>query len=231
MSFRRVQLLPGLHGTSALFGPLKACAERWASDTIEYPATATESSDILETLESSVSRNAAVLVAESFSGPFAVRFARLYPARVAALVLVNSFLRPPYRRLLKWTPHALVPPPAQLISRFLLNKDADPEVVQQVRQTLQDLPTSLVAARLRLLARFDAREDAAQLRMPVLVIQSSGDRLVRRRQLREMNRRIPDASVREVRGPHLLLQARPRESYQLIESWLAESADPSRVVC
>src|SRR4051794_28513543 len=96
-------LLPGLHGTSELFAPLRAeISAESAVRLIEYPLDRPSNYRELLVHTSHELRDVVdmILIAESFSGPLALQFAADHPARVRAVILCVSFVRPPVPRLL-----------------------------------------------------------------------------------------------------------------------------------
>ena len=111
--------LPGLHGSTALFEPLGAhCPDDIALQTHELPSDVPASYDELEQLIAArLPDEPFCLVAESFSGPLAVRLAS--SGRVKALVLCATFVQPPLpwvARALPWRALLSVRPPLLAVS-------------------------------------------------------------------------------------------------------------------
>src|SRR4051812_4389167 len=91
-------LLPGLHGTADLFLPLLAAIPPdLPTRIISYPTHEPLSyDDLLRLIDTQLSNEESiVLIAESFSGPLALRYAAMHPARVRAVILCASFIRSP----------------------------------------------------------------------------------------------------------------------------------------
>ena len=91
----KLWLLPGMHGTTEMFEPLRAALpSRFDVAPIGYPHDVALGYDAL--LERLVAPGVPfAIVAESFSGPLAIRFAAKRPEGLRALVLVSSFARCP----------------------------------------------------------------------------------------------------------------------------------------
>src|SRR6476659_7993753 len=100
-----IVLMPGLDGTGDLFRPLLGVIPpRYATRVVTYPVDRfIPYADLLGVVEQQIGDEVdVVLVAESFSGPLAVRYAAARPERVAAVVLCASFVRPPFWGWLRW---------------------------------------------------------------------------------------------------------------------------------
>ena len=131
MSCPELILLPGLDGTGRLFAPLvKALAQCGVSArAIGYPTH--DALDYVE-LERRVRAelpecSAFVLLAESFSGPIALRIGAAPPANLKGLVLSTTFATRPTSLLgplsggVRW---ARLRPPGFLLDWFLLGRSA-----------------------------------------------------------------------------------------------------------
>jgi pimeloyl-ACP methyl ester carboxylesterase len=76
-------------------------------------------------------------------------------------------------------------------------------------------------SRLACLATTDVRPALARITTPVLYLRASNDRVVSTRLGLEMTSLLPNVKVVEIDGPHLLLQARPRECAAEIMQFVA----------
>ncbi|MSR63196.1 MAG: alpha/beta fold hydrolase [Planctomycetes bacterium] len=210
-----IWLLPGMDATGLLWGPLlEALGERKVR-AFAYPADVVTYARVLEHV--GPPDDGTVLVSESFSTPAAVAIARAHPERVRALVIVAGFLRGP------WVPPAAVlrpllgiRPPALALRALMVGWEAPDELVALVQRAVGSVPAWTLAARLREAARTDARAAFSALRMPVLWVRATRDRLITARATREARASLAALDVRVVDGPHLLAQARPRELAELI---------------
>ena len=214
-------LLPGLHGTAELFNPLLAAL---SNDVIvpvaEFPFEATDYPRVESAVRVPAGRIA--LLAESFSGPLAVRLAVRLKAegRLSALILVATFARSPMR----WFPWWLVPswapvPPITIVARLLLGPDANPDRVRELAIVLKRIPPKTALARLRAVARCDERANLSTLiGIPTLYIQALDDQVVSSHALADFAPLRPQ--VRVLHAPHLVLQTRPIECAQAIVAFL-----------
>ncbi len=166
-----------------------------------------------------------ILIAESFSGPVALRLRN--DARVAAIVLVASFVRRPNPALacLPLLPLGLARRIASrrgLLRMFCLGGDAPDDRLDALADRVRALPTTILRARLALLRDLDEHSCLRDARMPALHLRARRDRLVRSA--------ISDGGLagdqfREavIDGPHFLLQARPEACWSMIEDWLVST--------
>ncbi len=211
-------LLPGMDGTGELFAPFAAQVSSWASTRIvRYPTHVPLSVDALvERIELTAP---VTVIAESFSGAVGIRLATKYPALVQRLVLVGSFVAPPFGsgllRLFGSMPFH-VSPPRWALRKFLVGEDASDELVDQLSATLRRVAPEVLAHRLASISRIDERASLRTLTMPVLTISARQDRLISARDTAELRSHVVGAQHLELDGPHLLLQARPREAAGLL---------------
>ena len=95
-----VVLLPGLHGSTALYSSFVALAPPWARcRPMALPPLGGQSFDeIAETLLPELrTLEGFVLLGESFSGPIAARLSDQLAQKVALLVLCNPLVEMPWR--------------------------------------------------------------------------------------------------------------------------------------
>lgn len=209
-------LLPGMDGTGRLFDRFRSALPTDVStEVVAYPSDRTTD---LEALANLVRRRLPVdrpfvLVAESFSGPVAVRVAADGPPRLAGLVLCASFVTPPVtgaaaRLAALGAPVAFsLPPPAFVVRRWMTG-GVDGGLVGEVRAAVARVRRGVLLDRLRLMRRVDLRAELSRLAVPVLALRASEDRIVRDA--------IEGVEEELVEGPHLLLQARPGECARIV---------------
>ena len=231
---RRVLLLPGLDGTGALFAPFTAAAPAGVQvevavlpdHLIQYPALADWALGALR-LDAET-----VLVAESFAGPLAILVAAR--ARLAAVVLVNTWIVSPYSPAWNWLiqPWAfVVPPPRRVLRARMLGRKASDALVTRAREVVASVPPAVMAGRLRAMMSADVRREAADVvraGTPLVVLHGDGDGLVPRRSVTHVAEAVPvPPAVIRLDGPHLLLQVEPEASWRALAPWLG--AAPSLV--
>jgi|AMFO01.1.fsa_nt_gi hypothetical protein len=222
-------LLPGLDGTGRLFGPLlRAVEERRIAHVVSYsPRAVVGYAGLLPALSRArPARGPWAVVAESFSGPLALRLARLRPAGLVAVVLVASFVRSP-RRVPAWAaalagpPVLSLPPSRRLVRRYLAGDDAAPVLVDQVVGAIRSVRATVLAWRLREVLVLDAADDLRRCPVPVLFVAGRSDRLVPDASVDALVQVRPDLAIERLQAPHLVLQRRPASALALIDGFLS----------
>ena len=220
--------LPGFDGDATLRGEfVEALARRRPATGVSYPP------EVLGSLARYRDHAMAqcpvdwrpVLVAESFSGLVATRWAAQDP-RVRAVVLCGAFASNPvgfaarlgaaWPSLVKLTPW--LSHPAALASgdarRARWSED--------FTRTLAELPAPVVRERLTLIAREDLARELPGLAAPVLLVQFDDDQVVGRRARAGLEAACPRARVLRLPGPHFALETRPDECAAAIDAALRE---------
>lgn len=223
---RRIVLLPGMDGTGLLFERFRAAAPPGIRlDVVALPEEPLTYAEIAEAIAPAAALTPeTVLLGESFGGPLALALAAR--SRVAAVVLVNSFMRSPVpRRIARLaTPMFFrLPVPEAMMRRLLVGADADAELVRELRAALGRVPARVLAARVREIAGVDAGDalDAlARERRPLLYLRATADRVVREASVEAVRARAPHMTVARVPGPHLLLQASPAAAWAALAPFL-----------
>lgn len=221
-------LLPGLGGSGALF--------RWLIDALgdDYDTTVIVYGDgrcLDDFVEFAVQQIPAdrvvYLVAESFSGPVAIKLLASAELDVAGCTLCNTFATPPYARLLPVVD--LLPASMLAASRFsgailrwwvgggLFHATASQsEKWDVIMQSIDSQDRKKLHSQLRALRDFDVTALLPTIDVSVLYLQGSADRLIRRVHGRRLAARLKRCRVATVSGPHLLLQLSAPECARLI---------------
>jgi pimeloyl-[acyl-carrier protein] methyl ester esterase len=222
-------LLPGLDGSGRLFAPLLAAAPRaFEATPVSFPPDEPLGYDALaELVRPRLPRGRFVLVAESFSGPLAVRLAAERPRGLAALILAATFLHHPLDPILHPV-RSLVgarlfgaPMPAPVIRHFMAGPDAPDAVVAEVQHAVAAVRAEVLAHRAAEALRVDAREALASVAVPILFLAPTRDRLIRRDAHEDVVALRPDAEVALLEAPHMVLQRCPHASLARMEEFLA----------
>ncbi len=160
-----------------------------------------------------------VLVAESFSGLVAARWASVDP-RVRGVVLCGSFARNPlggaaafgasWPNLVKLTPRLMAP--LAMVSRDPLRQRWSAGFAR----SMAALGDDVVAERLRLIATEDVGPLLQALRVPVLVVHFEADQVIGAAAQAHLEAVCHNAEVLRLPGPHFALETKPRECAQAI---------------
>lgn len=223
-----IVLLPGMDGTGSLFGPLVERAPA-AFDTrvVTYPSEVGDVSELARrAAEAMPTDRPFVLVAESFSGPIALTLAARRPLGLRAVVLCATFVTNP----VPWFPVVLASmvrspvfatTPSALVALALMGAYGGPDLRARVRDAIASVPAGVLAQRARACLRTDARGVLSACPVPILVLRATQDVVVPASRTREIVAARPDAILRDVAAPHLLLQVAPEAAWLEIERFVA----------
>lgn len=214
-------LLPGLDGTGDLFAPFIEHAPPHVE--VLPRALPAEGAQSYYALVSSVGRSLPqeplVLLGESFSGPLALLLAHTL-TNVTAVVLCSSFVTSPIAlprvRIPQWFGR---PAPRFFLRHWLTGGDA--ELAEQVHCASQGVASATIVARLRAATQVDVVDHLRRLHQPLLDLRGSRDRVVGPRCARLVRATKPGAVFAELDAPHMVLQTKPRESWEVIAGFLA----------
>lgn len=222
-----VVLLPGLHGSTALFESFVALAPAWARCIpVPLPTLGDQGiAGLARTLEAEVgSLDGFVLVAESYSGPIAARLAARLGEKVALLALCN-----PLVELSGGLPEGLAATAASwralpAWSAAAILADGDNALGSAALEEIRALPGAILEARLAAAFTAMSEELAPFLAPPLLAILGTRDRLVPPEGTRALLKGVPFASVVELDAPHLVVQTKPREVWDAISDEFESAA-------
>ncbi|HEX6634019.1 MAG TPA: alpha/beta fold hydrolase [Usitatibacter sp.] len=217
-----ILFLPGFDGNATLREPFVAALNaHHPARAIGYPnATLGSLRGYCRYAAAQASEDARhILVAESFSGLVAARWAATDP-HVEAVVLCASFARNPVRWLA--SVGAALPEIVRLgakLLRAIPPATRDPRHLEWSREfndTILALDDAVIAERLRIIADEDVSRELAGLRIPIVLLQFDGDQVVGMRARRELESVCRNAEVVRIPGPHYALEIRPRECAEAI---------------
>jgi pimeloyl-ACP methyl ester carboxylesterase len=227
----RAILLPGIDGSGRLFGPLLAAGpRRIAPETVSFPPDQPLGYDaLLDRVRAALPRGRFLLVAESFSGPLAIRLAAERPRGLAGLVLAATFLHRPLHPLL----HPIrglvgarlfgVAMPAALVRHFMAGPDAPDALVREVQAAVGATTPEVMALRAMEALRADVRAELGRVDAPILVLSPTRDRLIRADVGNEILSLRPDADVVQLDAPHMILQRAPHACLANMEELAARA--------
>ena len=222
-------LMPGFDGGGELFGPLVAALPPSYRPTVIRYRDERTFDDYVDTVSAALPDKGAILIAESFSGPIALATMARYPTKIRRAVLCATFVESPYHALTKLA--RFVPSAAfglnighrAMLRQFCVDEKCEPALMHLALTAIKSMPATTVAARLNVLASLQVRQLCQTIQIPTLILRATGDRLVSPSRYKELIASLPGAIVREVEGPHLLLQSRPRQCARLIDEFVASA--------
>jgi pimeloyl-ACP methyl ester carboxylesterase len=213
-------LLPGMDGTGALFDPfISSLTEECEVQIVRYPGDVFLTYPQLErhVLNHLPKGVPITLVAESFSGPIALKISQRGDLNLKAVVLVCSFASRP----LGWVGALFarlplgyllrLPVPTTALRTFLLGDNASQALISATASAISSVQAPVLAARLRevLTATYCRGHIEPQTR--VIVLSSNRDRLIGRRAARSILKMCSRVEVHVINAPHLALQSTPGE--------------------
>jgi pimeloyl-ACP methyl ester carboxylesterase len=166
-----------------------------------------------------------VLLGESFSGPIAISLAAAAPPGLMGLVLCCSFASSPRPLLgklplVQWLPIKRIP--MKLSSWFLMGRHANPDLRSAFEHAISLVSARVLQARMRAVLAVDVSAKLEQLRLPVLYLRGTEDRVVPGSAAELVCKLVPQARVVDLVAPHLLLQAVPVEAASAISRFVSE---------
>lgn len=220
-------VLPGLDGTGSLLSDFATSLGRhFAVQVVAYPPDQRlDYTQLREFVRARLPDDAFVLIAESFSGPIALSLAREQLPGLKALVLCASFARvdlPAKAWLSRCAP--ILPLrhlPTPLLSIVLWGEWRNRERTQALAEALSQVAPEVLRTRALEALRVDVAHEAP-LRVPLLYLQASRDRLIRDSAARVVGGMCPNARIERLDAPHFLLQIRPGECADAIAAFALE---------
>lgn len=222
----RAVVLPGLDGSVALReGFVRAAPTGCGVEVTEYPSHLARYDDLADHMRPYLRERADVLVAESFSGPLAVRLAADGRHDIGAVVLIASFVSTPRR--LPGGAAALtrcVPSQHEAFARaaapMLIGRERAGTFAPELAEAMRTVEPRVVAARIGQVLQADERSALRRLDLPVLYLRASDDHMVPPRAAEVVRRHARDVRVVTIEGPHFLAQAAPKACWAEIEQFL-----------
>ncbi len=225
-------LLPGLDGTGDLFAPLLcALGPTVRTQVVRYPTHEELDYGAHEALARRALPTGApyVLLGESFSGPIAIEIAASAPTDLAGLILVGTFVRnprpalAPLRHVLPLLPMRALP--LWLARLIAMNRDATQPIMDLHERVMSTVSPRALRARLLAVADVDAAAALARVRVPILYLRATHDRLVPRSAGELVRAVAPRTRVLDIVAPHMLLQCAADETATAIRNFLASVSD------
>lgn len=207
-------ILPGLDGTGLLSGHVIAeLQDSFAVKTLAYPSELSDYASLCKFAKDHLPDKDYVLVAESFAGPLAALIGAQQPHHLKGIIFVATFLTKP-RKLPLFSAGILGLVPltnpflVRLAQPFLMGRWSNQEFSDLFRRALSQVPATTIVARLKQVLQVDATGQLAKIKVPMLYLRASKDRLVPARAAQGFA--VRGVPIEEVAGPHFLLQANPQ---------------------
>jgi pimeloyl-ACP methyl ester carboxylesterase len=227
-------LVPGMDGTGRLFYrqvPLLAQRYRVATYALrdDAPSMQTLIADLANVVRTvAPGGQPATIVGESFGGALAMSFTLSRPSDVRALVVLNSFphFAPQVRlrlaiagvRVMPWGAMSLIRAgtAARMHSRYTHGTEMQ-RFLHETRSTTR----RGYLGRLRILKKYDVRDELRSIRVPTLYIAADQDHLVPSlEQSTYMAARVPDSAVHVLTGHgHICLIAPNVDLERILSNW------------
>ena len=217
--------LPGLHGTEALYQSLlHRLPEGIIAEFVNLPSTGKQDyqtlADYLQReLPKTSDGSKRLLIAESFSGPLAIRLAAMRREEVAGLVLAASFCDAPLNlsiALLPLRPLFMVKPPRSALRHFLIGNDANEAEVAKLQTVVQSIRAATLSKRIRTILELTEDDNPDVPDIPILILQADNDNLVPWEAQSKLEANYPEATIHWIESPHLIFQRCPDECIQHI---------------
>lgn len=208
-------MLPGFHGSAKLFSSLvKALGDAIDVHPLGFKSydSLTEHADAISPL---LPQEGSFLLAESFSGLIALQLAARQPGRFKGLILSATFAQSPFLALCKigarLPTSCYKPNPVRqlILKHFCLNGIHNPSLEVEILQAVNEVEPTAVKKRFRVLASADLTGLLPTITTPVLILESSCDRIVPTSRIDALLAGLPNAQRRKISGPHLILQTKP----------------------
>lgn len=207
-------LLPGLDGTGRLFKSLIAELDDFDCVGIDlnlYSDTRYES--LAVQISKELGRDPIFLIAESFSGPLALKVASRPNTNVVGICVCASFVSSPVSvnlRYLPWNLLLSVKPPKFVVKQFLTGFLHE-TVVNEFYQALEQTCSSILSERVHEVLKLKS-EDLPELSLPILYLQPLNDRLLNEKSVENFKEKYRQTVVKQFEGPHLLFQVEAKKT-------------------
>ncbi len=223
----RAIVLPGMDGTGLLLEDfVSALSPAFDAEAIAYPSQGDNDYDTLtEHVFARLPRGTRhLLVAESFSGQIAIRIAARHPDGLAGLVLCATFARTPgsalprpLARFASRMPVRWLPRP--LLHAAMMGRWSTRAWRRRTEDALAQVDDDVLRARWNAVMRVNDVPLLASIRIPVLYLRASEDRVVSSASRQAIADALPSMTTAMVEGPHFLLQLRAAECADAIRAW------------
>lgn len=230
-------LLPGLDGTGLLFADFAASFGPEVKVIVaSYPTEIPLDYAELEPIARSFlpQDQPFFLLAESFSGPIGISISASAPPGLLGLILCCSFARNPVPAFALSRPLVGIVPlsvlPIRLLGFFLLGRFASSARLGALAKALAFVTAPVLRARARAVLAVDVSGLLPLVRLPVLYLRASEDRVVARSSSELVVSLAPQCKVVEFVAPHFLLQVSPSPVATHVTEFMKNQTDQVRPI-
>ncbi|MEM9185060.1 MAG: hypothetical protein AAGB00_01025 [Planctomycetota bacterium] len=221
-------VLPGLNGAAGMLSPFcEAAPATHHVAALDLPTNLSTYASMADHFDRRVAEGgAALLVAESFSGPLAVMLAARHPSAVRAVVLAASFVTSPmpsFARLLPWSLLLRVRVSSTAERKSMLGDDCTASQVEALRSATRAVPVRTLAGRIRQMIDADEADRLRRLTCPVVYLRAAAERRIPDRCVEAIRHQARNPTVHTIDGPHLLLENRPQAVWRHILASIDQS--------
>lgn len=162
-----------------------------------------------------------------FQAPSPYRSLHLLRGGLAGLVLCATFAKNPVallryaRALTMATPIKLAP--AWLTGRLLMGDHASAQLSALLASALAKVSGTALRARAKAILDVDVVAALRRVQVPVLYLQASQDRLIKRASGDAISRALPSVEIATFEAPHLLLQVVPIAAASVVTAFSARA--------
>jgi len=220
-------LLPGMDGTGDLFSSFISTFDG-PVQVVRYPLdVALDYAELTAFVRAALPQDApCFILGESFSGPIAIALAAAAPANLRGIILCCTFASNP-RPALAWLRAfiAFLParPPLLGLEFALCGRFANPSLRAALAAGLSQVSPQALRARLASVLKVNVLEQLRSVRVPVLYLRATEDRVVPLAAMKAVVANATDVRVREFAAPHFLLQVMPHETARAVKEFMDEA--------
>jgi pimeloyl-ACP methyl ester carboxylesterase len=175
-------------------------------------------------------KGAYVVVGESFSGPIAVFLAARNLPGLLGIILVATFIKPPYFSFLKYLPWTFIFTMARPLYKSIiaLSPFAKGNILRAASVELLKVKPRVLAARVNAALTVDATGSLEETKIPVAYLRARYDLVVPPWNLKKIIAIKPTTEVISFNCQHFLLQSVPHAAWQTIDNLCRKFADYHR---
>lgn len=223
-----VVILPGLDGTGKMLTEfVEGMGTQHSIQPITYPADLILSYPeltqfVFKTLPED---KPYVILAESFSGPIAVKLAAQDPKGLRAIIFAASFVQKPnalprfFGKFAKFFP-LTTSLSYKLASPITFGKWATEKQESNLESAIKSVSKNVLADRIKSIMAVDELASFRKLKLPMLYLQPTQDRLVSKSSVNHMRKHNENMCLQEIEGSHFILQTNATSCSKAISAFV-----------